>query len=152
MFSLIKANRPNWVVNENVTGSISNLVLDQKIADLEKIGYTCGIYIIPAVACNAEHERKRVFIVANANVQRRRELLCVDPGASFQAGAQTTALGTQGNPFLRFEESVAEPALFPVDDGIPDQIFRLGAAGNSIFATIPIILLEAIWAIENSLK
>ena len=152
MFSLIKANRPNWVINENVTGSISNMVLDQKITDLEKIGYTCQSFIIPAIACNADHQRNRVFLIANANVQRRRELLCIDPGASFEKSSQTTTLGTQSNPFLRFQESVGEPALFPVADGIPDHIFRLGAAGNSIYATIPVILLEAIWAIENSLK
>jgi DNA (cytosine-5)-methyltransferase 1 len=149
MFKLIEALRPNWIINENVIGSISNMVLDQKITDLEKIGYACQPYIIPAVATNAHHQRGRVFLVANANVQRRRELLCANYGAIFEKSASANTLGASGNAFLQFEQSVGEPALFTVANGLSDQVFRLGAAGNSIVSTIPIILLQAIYEIEK---
>lgn len=152
MLALAKELRPAWIINENVTGSISNLVLDQKITDLEKVGYACQAYIIPAVACGAHHKRDRVFLVANSNVQRRRELLCADYGELFKESVQNYSLGAQGNAFLQFEQSFSEPALFAVDDGIPDHIFRLGAAGNSIVSAIPIILLTAIYEIEKMLK
>lgn len=38
---LIKALRPNWVLNENVEGSISNGVVFKKVNDLEQEGYYC---------------------------------------------------------------------------------------------------------------
>ena len=137
-FSLAKAMRPRWVINENVTGSIGNMVLDQKITDLESIGYTCQPYIIPASSVGAFHTRRRVFLIANSDVQRRGELLHIDAGTSFKTCRAAITLGTQSNPFLQFEERENEPAILPVSHGIPDQIFRLGW-GNA--NTINIILV-----------
>lgn len=60
-----------WIVNENVSGSISNGVLDIKIDDLESIGYACQAYCIPAESVGALHQRERVWLVAyNANSHR----------------------------------------------------------------------------------
>jgi len=150
MFKGIQTIRPDWVINENVAGTISNMVLDQKITDLESIGYTCQTYNIPAVSVNAHHARQRVWLVAYSNVQRRRELLQVDFGAIFKESKQAYSLGAFGNAFLQFEESQCEPALFPVAYGIPDHIIRLGAVGNSIVHQIPLIILQAIQWIENN--
>jgi DNA (cytosine-5)-methyltransferase 1 len=147
MFRIISELRPHWVINENVAGSVSNLVLDQKIADLKSIGYTWGAFNIPAVAVNADHERKRIFLIANSYGERWPQLLCADPGAIFSPVQDAVALGAHGNAFLRFQQSVAEPPLFPVANGLPDNIFRLEAAGNSIVSPIPLILLQAIKAI-----
>lgn len=153
MFRGIREIRPDWVINENVAGSISNMVLDQKIADLESIGYSCQAFNIPAVAVNAYHERKRVWLVANADVQGWGELLCFDPKSIFKAGEEAYSLGASGNAFLRFEERFGEPAILPVSNGIPDHIIRLGAAGNSIVHQIPLIFLTAIqWIYENELQ
>jgi hypothetical protein len=44
---------------------------------------------------------------------------------------------------------MGEPPVFAVDDGLPDRILRLGAAGDSIIAQIPIVLLSAIKYIES---
>lgn len=148
MFRIVGELRPNWVINENVVGSISNMVLDQKITDLESIGYACRAFVIPAVATGAAHIRKRVFLVAHANGRRWAGALRDDKVDISRAFAQANTLDTQGNPFLRFEESMGEPAVFPVAHGIPDRVFRLGAAGDSIVSTIPIILLGAIKEIE----
>lgn len=150
MFKGISTIRPDWVINENVIGTFSNVVLDQKITDLESIGYTTQAYNIPACAVNADHTRKRIWLVANSNVQRRRELLHTDFGAVFKKGEQTYSLGARGNAFLRFEKSEDKSPLLSVDDGIPDHITRLGAAGNSIVHQIPLIILEAILWIENN--
>jgi DNA (cytosine-5)-methyltransferase 1 len=71
----VKAVRPAWVVNENVSGSISNGVLDQKISDLEAIGYTCWPpLLIPAGAAGAIHRRDRVWLVAYTMRTGRRKL------------------------------------------------------------------------------
>lgn len=154
MLALIKAKRPHWVINENVIGSVSNLVLDKKITDLERAGYTTQAFNIPACAVGACHERKRIFLIAHADVLRRKELLYSEYGNVFTQGSEDFkhALDTQGNAFLQFEQSGGEPALLSVDDGIPDHIFRLGAAGQSIVSPIPIILLKAIWEIEKFLQ
>jgi len=67
---ICKGKRPRWIINENVVGSISNLVLDAKIADLENEGYTCQAYNIPAVSIGALNERQRIWLVAYADGQR----------------------------------------------------------------------------------
>ena len=148
-FRIIGELRPTWVINENVAGSVSNLVLDKKISDLESIGYTCRAYNIPAVAVGAHHERQRIFLVAHADVQGWRQPLHINPAKLFESCGQTIALGAQGNAFLQFEEREGEPPIFPVPHGIPDHIFRLGAVGDSIASPISIILLKAIQAIHN---
>jgi len=70
----IKEIQPKWIVNENVPGSISNGVLDQKTIDLEATGYSWWPpFIIPAGATGALHRRDRVWLVAYANSQRQSE-------------------------------------------------------------------------------
>lgn len=70
---IVAAVRPPWVVNENVTGTISNMVLDGKISDLEALGYTCEAYCLPAVAIGANNKRNRVFLVAHTDRQQRND-------------------------------------------------------------------------------
>lgn len=64
MFRAIRECKPTWVVNENVTGSISNGILDLKIDDLESIGYETQSYCISAESVGALHKRERVWLVA----------------------------------------------------------------------------------------
>tara|TARA_Y100000782_G_scaffold93077_1_gene102788 strand:- start:5698 stop:6459 length:762 start_codon:yes stop_codon:yes gene_type:complete len=149
MFKGIKNRRPDFVINENVVGSISNMVLDQKITDLESIGYTCQAYIIPAVSVDTDHTRRRVFLIAYSNVQRWREPLQGYPDYSSITSRQTDALAKQRNPFLRFEERTGESAILSMDDEIPDHIPRLGFAGNSIVPDIIMIFLASIKEMYN---
>ena len=65
MFRIVSELRPTWVIGENVAG-FRTMGLDQAIADLESAGYSCRAFNVPAVAVNADHERKRIFIVANS--------------------------------------------------------------------------------------
>lgn len=66
---IIRANKPNWVVGENVAGII-HMELDNILDDLENEGYETRAFIIPASAVNAPHRRERVWIVAHALRQR----------------------------------------------------------------------------------
>lgn len=63
-----------WIVNENVSGSISNGVLDLKINNLESIGYSCQPYSIPVEAVGGLHQRERIWLVAyNADFDRNNK-------------------------------------------------------------------------------
>jgi len=63
MLRTIRQVKPTWVIGENVPGII-NLALDTVLSDLEKEGYTCQTFNIPACAVNAPHRRSRIWIVA----------------------------------------------------------------------------------------
>lgn len=75
MFRIAQELNVTWIVNENVSGSIPNGVLDLKIDDLESVGYTCQAYCIPAESVGALHQRERVWLVAyNADFDRSNQV------------------------------------------------------------------------------
>lgn len=71
MLRVVEEFEPDWVINENVTGSESNMVLDEKIFDLEALGYECQPFNIPVVAVGGGHERQRIWLVAHASGKGR---------------------------------------------------------------------------------
>ena len=58
--------RPAWVIGENVAGHIS-MGLDDVLSDLERQGYACRAFVIPACATGAPHRRDRVWTIASRN-------------------------------------------------------------------------------------
>lgn len=56
---------PRWVVAENVPGILS-LAADDVCQDLERLGYSVGIWNFEALAVGAPHRRARIFFVAHA--------------------------------------------------------------------------------------
>ena len=76
MLRAIREIKPRWVVGENVSGLITwseGLVFDEVQADLEAEGYEVQAYVLPAVSVNAPHRRDRVWFVAYAESNGRRE-------------------------------------------------------------------------------
>jgi len=69
MFEIIKLVRPTWVLAENVAGHIK-LGLDKVLLNLENEGYSARAVVIPALAVNAPHERKRVWIIAHSQSEQ----------------------------------------------------------------------------------
>jgi DNA (cytosine-5)-methyltransferase 1 len=65
MFRLIKELRPTWVIGENVGGHIK-LGLDSVLENLESEGYSARTFSISASSIGANHQRERVWIVANS--------------------------------------------------------------------------------------
>lgn len=75
MFRIAQELNVPWIVNENVSGSIANGVVDLKINDLESVGYTCQAYCIPAESVGALHQRERVWLVAyNSDFNRSNKI------------------------------------------------------------------------------
>ena len=68
----INAIRPTQCFFENVEGHIS-LGLSSVLSDLEEDGYDSTWSIFSASECLAPHQRKRVYILANANSDSLRE-------------------------------------------------------------------------------
>ena len=60
-----EGKQPTWCVFENVYGHLS-MGLDQVLFDLEREGYSCWTFIVPACAVGAAHKRDRVWLVANS--------------------------------------------------------------------------------------
>ncbi|PSR54186.1 hypothetical protein AHMF7605_11960 [Adhaeribacter arboris] len=151
MYCIVKETRPNWVINENVTGSILNGVLDTKISNLEDANYTCWPpLIIPASAIGAFHQRKRVWLIAYSNAQRRKRVLHNNPRSSIEETRPEYPLDSQGNAFLQFEERVGQPAVFGFPHGISDAVAQLAAYGNAIDPRIAYEIFKAIMQLEKS--
>ncbi|MCY9579580.1 DNA cytosine methyltransferase [Paenibacillus alvei] len=66
---LLQELRPRWFVGENVAGH-ATMGLDKVLTDLENLSYSWQPFDIPAAAVDAEHERRRIFIVAHSNSER----------------------------------------------------------------------------------
>jgi len=66
MFRLVKELRPTWVIGENVSGHIK-LGLDTVLENLESEGYSARAFSISASSIGANHQRERVWIIANSS-------------------------------------------------------------------------------------
>ena len=66
MFEIAQNVRADWIIGENVNGLI-NMGLDQILSQLEDCGYSTRVFNIPASAVGANHQRNRLWIVANSN-------------------------------------------------------------------------------------
>ena len=71
MLRVIREARPTWIIGENVPGIIS-MALDGVLADLEREGYACETFLLPACAVDAKHRRNRVWIVGYSKRPERR--------------------------------------------------------------------------------
>jgi DNA (cytosine-5)-methyltransferase 1 len=139
---IIEELRPSWVIGENVIGIVP-MALDNVLADLEGMGYSTRAFDIPASAVGAEHERRRIWIIAHdssfggkgngANpVQGFREI-------------QGREDGGRCAPILR-RPAIPQPYLCRAGNGISE---RLDAIGNAVVPQIPELIGRAIIGAMN---
>jgi len=158
--------RPAWVIGENVAGHIS-MGLDDVLSDLERQGYACRTFVIPACAVGAPHRRDRVWTiasrsdVADAEIderwplksfgprdQRRDDTNCIQ-GRTENSGqsGHCGKLGTIADrPIANWE---LEPDVGRVANGVPLRVDRLKALGNAVVPQIPEMIGRAILQAED---
>lgn len=153
---LLSELRPNWFLGENVAGH-ATFGLDKVLADLENLSYTFQTFDIPAAAVNADHERRRIFIVAHTKCEGWERLLYPQLRASIETYPywSTNALDASRNPISRLEESSGQPSLFRSDNGVPSGmdgnliVKQLQALGNAVSPYQVYPILASIKAIDD---
>ena len=101
MFRLIKELRPSWVIGENVSGHIK-LGLDTVLENLESEGYSARTFSISASSVGANHQRERIWIVANARqhggrIESTRNKESIGRGSSKETEWPTNTDKTRGS-------------------------------------------------------
>jgi DNA (cytosine-5)-methyltransferase 1 len=158
--------RPAWVIGENVAGHIS-MGLDDVLSDLERQGYACRTFVIPACAVGAPHRRDRVWTiasrrdVADAEIDERWPLKSFGPRDQRRDGTnciqgRTENSGQSGHcgklgtiadrPIANWE---LEPDVGRVANGVPLRVDRLKALGNAVVPQIPEMIGRAILQAED---
>jgi DNA (cytosine-5)-methyltransferase 1 len=145
MYRAIKEIQPKWILNENVAGSISNGILDQKISDLEAEGYAWWPpLVIPANAVGALHRRDRVWLAGySERHQQPRQKPCDRQAGRMGREFEPVAWDTD------WESKVAE--FRGMDDGLPNNLDRTDGVRNAICPQIAYELFKAIEQYETSI-
>ena len=171
---LIKECRPAWVIGENVIGLVG-MELDSVLADLESMGYAWRAFDIPACAIGAPHQRRRIWIIANAKsefsdggeseytsqfIKQAQSKFGVGIGASFADDGSQRIQGRFKAALSRFcgiswgENGGGRPLRGGRSD-LPEPTIRriddgirnrLHALGNAVVPQIPEIIGKAIIA------
>jgi DNA (cytosine-5)-methyltransferase 1 len=147
-FRLIKECRPTWVIGENVSGHIK-LGLDTVLENLESEGYSARTFSISASSIGANHQRERVWIVANTERigQQGQGELVGSSSSTKNSDGQTgwSYDGSQGaEGWWEFEPDVGRVAY-----GIPKRVDRLKSLGNSLVPQIPYYIGKTILEVMN---
>lgn len=145
LLRLVQESRPTWFIGENVPGII-NLALDQAITDLESIGYTVRAFDIPACAIDAEHIRRRIFIVANDGSQRiQRSFKDAIPRESRVSRSKDCG----SSPEWSRGSYVPTSGLCRSLHGLPSGVDRIKCLGNAVNPRQIFPILEGIAQIEK---
>jgi len=150
-FRIAKEIHPKYIVIEN-SPQLLKRGFEQILCNLSEIGYNAEWGCFCASDFGYSHQRERLFIVANANVQGWKGLLYQLKRSIIKTNSETNPLDTSCSPFLQFEQRFGEPPIFGVVNGLSkrlDAINRLGACGNAI---IPKIAYEIFKLIDKELK
>lgn len=150
MLRAVREIKPRWVVAENVRGLTSSKfkkVFNEICTSLEIEGYQVSLLLIPASAIGADHERYRIWIVANSEcsgLQRQRALL-----GQLQP---KEVKNWQASGFVNFIQRNAMPYVCGDHHGISRRMDEqaLHAIGNAIHPGVAYEIFKTIEQYETS--
>ena len=132
---MVREIKPSWVVGENVPG-ILKLSADTVCTDLEREGYSVGIWDYEALAVGAPHRRERVFFVAHAGRSLRQGISeagdIPEANGAWNAVAVERPSGTHSPDTNGGKQS--KSGMGGVADGISS---RLDGSGLTYWETVP---------------
>ena len=121
---LISESKPPIIFGEQVDEAIATGWWDDVCYDLEKEGYACAAAILPATSVQKNHERNRLFFVANSTLQQR----VYEPNA----WKEKKRLYHDQNYGETDSWDEAMPKVYSIYDGIPTEVSLFHAFGNAI--------------------
>jgi DNA (cytosine-5)-methyltransferase 1 len=136
---LIDECRPDRLFGEQVDGAPE--WLDRTASDLEALGYSCGSVVIPALACGAQHERLRVYFVADPHQARWANAQGV-AAAKARADFWNAASMVRREATWNFQWPL-EPDESWVVDGLSGEGDAVAALGNAIVPQVAAAFIEA---------
>ena len=146
MLRAIKEIQPGWVIAENVSGIVSGKfakLFETICSSMEIEGYEVQPYIIPASAIGAEHQRDRVWIIANAKRCRLS-----GSGPLLEHKQPTAIKNRQTDRFINFIQRNSVPYVCDEHNG-----FSRGLAEAAIHglgnAVVPQLVYQIFKAIET---
>lgn len=162
---IIQELRPNWIVGENVTGIIG-MALDDILIQLEEENYQARIFVFPAYAVGALHQRNRVAIVAHTcgngweneskspkggNASQKKETIQKQKKRSVCINSGAEQLGFREMRRTEWEDPdwIYKSGICRVVDGIPDRMDRLVCLGNAVVPQQFYPIFKCIHDIEN---
>jgi DNA (cytosine-5)-methyltransferase 1 len=139
---LIAERQPPIVFGEQVANAVQRGWWDEACGDLEAVGYACGSAVVPADAVGADHERKRLYWVADAGGAGRPGHL---PIARLPVAA-AAAYAIDGDPLTRARRALDGDygGLLPCD-GVSVVVERgaLKGYGNAIVPEVAAAFIGA---------
>lgn len=148
MFRIIQECRPTWVIGENVA-NFARMELDNALADMEGEDYETQTFIIPAFSVGAKHQRERVWFICHTRGKSSDQ--ASQPALPFESGGKTWGdYRTVDWQALSRPDWAENPSrILRMADGLPSDVDRRKALGNSIVPQIAYQFLKAIVEIER---
>ncbi len=137
-FRIICELRPRYLIVENVSALLYR-GLGRVLGDLASVGYDAQWHLLRASNFGLLHERKRLFIVAYTNKNRR---LCFRQTHHLQGGYQIPTRQTSNKMVLlrdmvaQLEQRWGTSSVCRADDGLPFWLDRLERTGNAVVPQI----------------
>lgn len=142
---LIREVRPRYVIVENVAALLIR-GLDRVLGDLAALGYDAEWDCIPASAIGAPHERDRLFLVAYPGEGSEQRRILPDRLDDFPRNVEwRAAQGVRsGRGWKRWlneaaaavDGEVSSRDFRGMDDGLAEELDRIGQLGNSVMPHI----------------
>ena len=133
-YRIICEVQPRYVLVENVAALLYR-GLARVLGDLARSGYDAEWHMLQASDFGYPHERKRLFILAYPNTNRRiriRQPHHLQGGYRVDTGQASDKMVLLRDMVAHLEQRWGTPSVCRVDDGLPFWLDRLERLGNAV--------------------